>query len=142
MIFVEPDRYTDASLYGRLGARPLGATLDGIRLHLLTLGAWHLRPGETLTVEVLDIDLAGEYRQWRPAAADVRVMDSAKWPRLKLRYVLFDGERIALQAEESLTDLGYLSRSRRVATDSLGYEKAMLDDWFRARILDRRPVPR
>jgi len=137
--FVEPGRYTDAHLHGHFGAKAVAATLVGLQQHLEALDRRHLRPDQALTVEVLDVDLAGEYRPWRVAAADVRVMRSVTWPRITLRYVLREGDAVVMSGEEAVVDLEYLTRSRRVAGESLGYEKAMLDDWFRARFIERRP---
>ncbi len=89
-------------------------------------------PGQELTIEILDVDLAGELR-WRHFG-DVRILRPVTWPRIKLRYALTsDGLEVAT-GEELVSDRSYLMRpSTRRCHDALRFEKAMLDDWFRRR---------
>ncbi|AXK38637.1 DUF3016 domain-containing protein [Crenobacter cavernae] len=128
--FVEPQRYTDGSEDGYRYDR---GTLDALERHLKALGQRCLREGETLELRVLDVDLAGRYEWWRPAAYDVRVMRDITWPRLDLEYMWRDGDgRVLGRARERVSDMNYLWRSPYVRNDlnSLPYEKAMLRDWF------------
>ena len=140
--FEHPERYTDAGLYRERGEKAREPALHGIRAHLERLGARHLRPGQSLRIEVLDIDLAGRYEPWRVTTRDVRVLRDITWPRIALRYTLEqDGQPLA-SAEETLRDMNYLMRNHPGrSSDSLHFEKAMLDDWFRRRIVEGRPPP-
>ncbi|MFZ6762708.1 DUF3016 domain-containing protein [Pseudoroseomonas sp. WGS1072] len=137
--FADPARFTDARLDGGGGARPDAPELLALRRHLEALGA-RLPPGTALRITVLDIDLAGRCEPWRIENPDLRVMTPATWPRIRLRYALdrpgdHPGEAPAM-AEESVSDMAYLTRARMArAGDRLWYEKAMLDDWFRQRFL-------
>ena len=93
------------------------------------LGQWSraLPDGQTLRIEVTDLDLAGEIRpfSWH----DARVLrGGADWPQMSLRYTLQADGRTLKSGEARLSDLGY-SFARR--SESLGYEKAMIDRWFR-----------
>jgi len=54
--FVHPERYTDA---GPLSMGPQDATLAEFRAYFQKLGGQFLAPGQNLTIDVLDIDLAG-----------------------------------------------------------------------------------
>ena len=75
-------------------------------------------------------------------AYDARILRGVTWPRMKLRYALKENGRVVLSAEEAIADLNYLSSPTFYGpSDSLRYEKRMLDDWFRARIVERRPPP-
>jgi hypothetical protein len=140
--FTDPERFTDARLRGGYGAPALAPALDGIARHLAALGARDLPPNQTLTIEVRDIDLAGRFEPWRPLAYDVRYLREITWPRIKLRYVLQQDGNSLMSAEETIADQDYLRRpSGRFASDPLGYEKAMLDDWFRRRFVEHRPPP-
>ncbi|MGE0447395.1 MAG: DUF3016 domain-containing protein [Vicinamibacterales bacterium] len=132
--FAEPARYSDARLNGNVRPGADESVLKQLRAHLEALGARYLRDGQVLKVEVLDIDLAGRYEPWRATAYDVRFLRDVTWPRIKLRYALESGGAAVAQGEETLADLGYLSHPEvRLASDRLGYEKRMLDEWFRAR---------
>jgi hypothetical protein len=135
--FPQPDKFTDASLNGPGRVGPDAPALTGLRQHLERLGQ-RLPPGQTLRVTVLDVDLAGRYEPWRIDNPSLRVMTDSTWPRLRLRYTLEQDGRVIAEAEETVSDLTYLTRARQARSgDRLFYEKAMLDDWFRQRMLRR-----
>jgi hypothetical protein len=137
--FDHPETYTDAGLYSDRGSRAREPAMDGIRQHLERLGARYLRPGQTLKIEVLDIDLAGRFEPWRPFASDVRFMRAVTWPRIKVRYSLEESGAVRSSDTEMIVDQNYLSQvGGYFQSESLRYEKTMLDDWFRARFVDRR----
>ncbi|MCC7276542.1 MAG: DUF3016 domain-containing protein [Alphaproteobacteria bacterium] len=141
--FDHPERFTDAGLHGGYGARSRAPALDGLARHIEKLGARWLRPGQSLAITVLDIDLAGRFEPWRPTASEVRFLRDITWPRITLRHVLSEGGRTVAAAEEAVVDLNYQMRPGVGRSgDSLAYEKAMLDDWFRARFVEGRPAPR
>jgi hypothetical protein len=139
--FQHPERYTDAGLYWQHGPKAQAPTLKGIRRHLEKLSARYLRPGQSLRIQVLDIDLAGRYEPWRPFASDVRIMREITWPRIALRYELEQNGQVVASAEETLRDMNYLMRPRMGSSgDPLYFEKVMLDDWFRRRIVEQHPA--
>ena len=70
--FVEPERFTDAGLHSEYGAKSRSATLTGIQQHLERLGERYLQPGQDLTIEVIDIDLAGRFELWCGSASKLR----------------------------------------------------------------------
>lgn len=129
--FHEPALYADAGRRDRFDDAP---TLAALAKHLEQLGARRLPDGQTLAVEVLDVDLAGEFRP-TSRGMDLRVLrGAADWPRLKLRYVLSENGKELDRGEDSLSDLNYLSSSLPGASsDTLAHEKRLLDDWFTRR---------
>ncbi|MES2900512.1 MAG: DUF3016 domain-containing protein [Pseudomonadota bacterium] len=98
-----------------------------------------LPAGQELTVEVLDLDLAGRVYPARYSARDLRILKgAADWPQIKMRYTISEGGKVVRQGEERLSDMNYLNRHNRYRGDeTLRYEKLMLDDWFRERIVAR-----
>lgn len=132
--FIDAERYTDAtpsSAYG--SARERDATLAALRQHLTALGARYLQPGDRLSIDVLDVDLAGRFEPWRPRAYDVRFLRDITWPHIKLRTVLERDQR-SVTREEQVADLDYLLNATACrGRDSLCYEKRMLDAWFARR---------
>ncbi len=82
--FIEPERYTDAGLHSEYGAKSRSATLTGIQQHLERLGERYLKPGQDLTIEVIDIDLAGPFELWRINARDLK--SCARSPGLGSRF--------------------------------------------------------
>ena len=125
--FVEPEKFADA------GRNPSDRerVLASLRAHLDRL-AQRLPDGQTLTVEFLDIDLAGIETLRR--GQDVRVLNGgADWPRLQLRWSLVQDGRTLKSGQERLSDMGYTMGSRLSSATSDGdlpYEKRLLSDWF------------
>lgn len=109
------------------------ATIAELRRHLQMLGGRYLKPGQSLSVELLDIDLAGDIKPLRRDLSDVRVMTNATPPRITLRYTLRQGGRVLRQATETLSDSSYLTGSATRSHDRLVYEKQMLGEWFERR---------
>ncbi len=128
--FVDATRYADAGTTRWEEAANLKALAD----HLQSLGARFLRDGEVLKVEVLDVDLAGSTRPARRSGTEIRVLKGgADWPRIALRYSLEANGAPVRSAQESLTDLDYLrSLAGSNRSESLHYEKNMLEKWFKA----------
>lgn len=106
-------------------------TLKILSTHLQQLGTRYLPEGQKLSIEVLDVDLAGEKR-WRRGTEIRIVRGRADWPRITLRYTLQDASGQTLrQAKETVSDMGYRDHADFGDNDPLRYEKRMLDDWFR-----------
>ncbi|WP_246733115.1 DUF3016 domain-containing protein [Methylobacterium sp. BTF04] len=136
--FVAPERYTDAG--NRFGSGlPLQGTLGEIRRIFEELGRRGLPPGRALAVEILDIDLAGAERPGANIPFGVRVVSDVTPPRFRLRYVLTEGRRKIDAAEEVVTDINFLMRATRLSNGAFDYERDLLRDWFRTRIVDARP---
>lgn len=131
--FTAPETYVDAELRDR-GPRARDLTLKVIREQLVRLGERYLVPDQTLEVEVLDVDLAGELEWWH-GPYDIRFLRSVTWPRIKLRYTLKQGDATIRSSEELISDPSYqmnviaATRSGEV----MPYEKEMLARWFRTR---------
>ena len=135
--FSHPERYRDAGLYA-YEATADDRLLGEIRRHLERLGERKLARDQTLSVEVLDIDLAGRYEPWNFPRNDVRVMQDITWPRMRVRYVLEEQGKVLARGEELIVDMNYLGQpSAYPSGDRLRYEKRMLDDWFQSRIVER-----
>lgn len=133
--FVEPDKFADAR-DARRDARDNLRVLAG---HIESAAGRYLAEGDKLSVEVLDVDLAGEIRPSRHLLQDVRVLKGgADWPRIKLRYTLESAGQPLRSGEQSISDMAYLQRGAgRASGDALAHEKRMLDEWFQARLATR-----
>ena len=139
--FPNGEQATDGSLRYDKRSRAEARVQRDIRQYLEELGERHLAAGQVLTIDVLDIDLAGERKPWRTLADDVRILRRDAWPRIRLRYTFQEQGRTVLSAEETVRDQYYLENAMsRLSTDPLRYEKAMLKDWFRERFVERRPA--
>ncbi|MFY9291178.1 MAG: DUF3016 domain-containing protein [Methylorubrum rhodinum] len=137
--FVAPERYTDAAY--RFGSGPpLRVTLAEMRRLFESLGNRVLAPGQSLDIDVLDIDLAGFDQPGGNVPFGLRVVNDVTPPRFRLRYALREGRRTVLSAEEAISDLNFLMRTARSSSgQTFYYERELLRDWFQARIAERRP---
>lgn len=134
--FVNPQKYHDEDF--RSSARRDGIIAE-FQKFFDRLGARYLKDGQTLTIDVLDADLAGQYEPWRREFYDVRILRDITPPRFKLRYTLKQGRTVLMSGEETVTDMNYLwNPSARYSNDRFPYEKDMLRDWFRKRFADRK----
>lgn len=95
-----------------------------------------LPAGQSLKIEVLDIDLAGRLYP-RRAADDIRVMrGGADWPRMHLKYTLEQDGQVLRSGDEEIANMDYQHRvGGYFDSDPLRYEKQMLDDWFKKSIV-------
>ena len=126
--WVQPDRFTD------IGHNSWSRedTLKSLGEYIRQLGRY-LPDGQSVQLEVTDVDLAGEIEHFSPN--DRRVLrGGADVPRLSLRYTLQADGRTVKAGEASLTNLNYagpplLSAARQL---DLASEKQVLERWFRA----------
>jgi hypothetical protein len=93
--------------------------------------AKQLPDGQTLKLEVLDVDLAGEVHPG--SVRDIRIVrGGVDWPRIHLRYALLAGDKTLQSGDNRLADMSYLfsqpSFSQR--DGPLPYEQRMIDHWF------------
>ncbi|SFA61117.1 Protein of unknown function [Paracoccus halophilus] len=96
------------------------------------LGSRYLPDGSDLAVEVLDIDLAGDFEPWDFDYRDVRIMRETTPPRMHLRYVLSEGGRVLARDEVRITNMRYLSDPRANRLNGrFSHDMRLLGDWFR-----------
>ncbi|MGM9513091.1 DUF3016 domain-containing protein [Roseateles sp. DB2] len=96
--------------------------------------AERLPAGQTLKIDLLEINRAGEmdFRQRLPD--QIRVMREVTWPQMDFSYALLEGGKEIKSGKASLSDMNYLHGStvRYTDGDPLRYEKPMIDKWFDA----------
>lgn len=133
--FADPERFTDAADRSSEARQ----TMIEIERHLERLANRCLSPQETLRIEVLDIDLAGSTRIRPRIDPDLRILDGrTDWPRIELRYTLEVNGSVT-SSQEVISDMSYQWRLKpRYASESLPYEKRMLEEWFKERFGPRR----
>lgn len=124
--WVEPAGFSDVSR----NAVDRDRELQSLGKYMSQLGG-RLPDGQTLVIEVTDLNLAGELQpfSWR----DARVLrGGADWPKMELRYTLQSGSRTIKSGQAHLADMNYFFGLR---SDDLGYEKRMVERWFRDEFL-------
>ena len=107
-----------------------------IAQYIESLGQRYLPAQQTLKLEVVDIDLAGEMRFLRRAGfRELRVLKGgADFPRVTVRYSLESGGQVLRSGDETISDMDYTHHAAQPrADDPLHVEKRMLAEWFRTR---------
>ncbi|UGQ45525.1 DUF3016 domain-containing protein [Massilia endophytica] len=130
--FAAPEKMTDVPRYP-----PDREWMETqLREHLGKL-AEKLPAGQELTVEFLDIDMAGDVFP-RVAVRDVRVMKGdVDWPRMHLRYAITRDGKVISQGESKISDSNYLMSGNRYDGEMYRYEMELLDDWFKKEVLKK-----
>jgi hypothetical protein len=123
--WAEASHFTDAGF----GAREIERTQRVLGRHIEQL-AQRLPDGQVLTVEVRDVDLAGQLEMF--SFDQLRVLGRAPdRPRLDLRFELRAGAEVLQRGDAVLTDLAYLQRGVGVRRgEPLEHERRLLDRWF------------
>ena len=125
--FSKPDQFTDVPF----DPHERDDVLKELTRHFEKLGT-ALPPGQTLKIDVTDVDLAGRENPSLRAGQDIRVMNGrVDWPRMRLHYVLEQDGKVISSGNAALSDMSYLSRiNPYFSTEKLRYEKLMIDDWY------------
>jgi len=125
-----PEKYRDIypSTQGKKHFRE--STFKALENHLLKL-AKTLPESQTLTIEVTDVDLAGDVHS--SGLRQIRVIKELYFPRIKFSFELINAEKSIIQSGNvNLKDMNFMMRSRlRYKNKTLGYEKQLLDSWFK-----------
>jgi len=124
--WVQPETYSDA---GR-SVVDRERTMKSLGEYLTQLGR-QLPDGQTLKLEVLDVDLAGEIEPmgWH----DVRILRGrADWPHMTVRYTLQGGGQTLKAGEAQLSDMNYFAFQHGLGKygSELAHEKRMIAQWF------------
>lgn len=133
--FSNPDKFVDFRNYDR--GRDFGqpAMMADLQLHLHQLAERYLPSGQRIHIVFTDIDLAGRVLPVRGGGQFQRYVEDFYPPRLWFSYRLLDAQgQVLEQGEESLVNYSFLrlaSRSAAYRSNSLPYEKSLLDHWWR-----------
>ena len=131
--WTEPDTYTDIQATNDTQRHFRRNVMAALETYFQEAGAT-LPADQTLLVSVSDVDLAGYVEYFHPAYPfGLRVIRDVDFPRLALDYELkaADGSTISA-GQDILKDLGFRfpTFSTRYA-QPLGYEKRLIDRWYR-----------
>ncbi|MDE1894247.1 MAG: DUF3016 domain-containing protein [Pseudomonadota bacterium] len=133
--FQHPQNFSEEREFGQQDRWLHKDYLETLKNYLVRRATPMLAPGQRLQVTITDIKLAGAYEPWRgPEWGYVRMMRDMYPPRIDLSFVLTDGTgKVLREGTRKLRDLSYLSSGASMPgdTDSLRYDKALLDRWLR-----------
>lgn len=137
LAFIEPERFADV---GR-GEIEIERSLKDLEA-IFQAQARRLPDGQRLSVQVTQVDLAGELQLSR-RGHEVRVLRGrADWPRMELSYTLTQDGRALKSGRSKLADMNYLQRLPRPSPDeALAHERRMIERWFTDTILSPAAGP-
>lgn len=133
-------RFDPNATYTDVGATPNERTrhLEALAAHLRSLAGKGLAGERALSIELIDVDLAGKPMPSRRSTGEPRVVSGrADGPRIQLRYVLSESGKELAAGQETLSDVGLprLDTARDANSPvELRQEKRLLDHWFADRI--------
>jgi hypothetical protein len=133
--YVQPDKFADMPFEPWEREDVMKQLTD----HFNRLGK-RLPADQVLTIDVLDVDLAGRIIPNLRNGRDIRVMrGEADWPHMRLRYSLQQGGNTIASGDADISDMAYMQHINRYSDgDPLRFEKQMLDDWFEKTFLGKR----
>lgn len=133
VVFVQPENFTDAKAEAYNSDRGRAEILAELKSYIERRAPSFMTEGQTLTVRITDIDLAGDFEPWQgPHFDDIRILKDIYSPSMKLEFTLTgtDGKVLA-EGKRELRDLGYLMHTVLPSSDGLRYDKELLNDWMR-----------
>ena len=133
--YVNPAQFTENRLYGRQDRFNRIDYLAQLKAYLIKQGQAILKPGQSLHVDITNIQLAGAYEPWRGPHWDyVRIMRDVYPPRIDLNFRLTDQDgHVLREGKRTLRDLDYLHSNVGMAASQgapLYYDKALLHRWL------------
>lgn len=132
--WTDPAQFSDIRYSGNRWEAQRGDWVAQIARHLQKSAAKRLPAGETLQVTLTDITRAGRYEPWHGAnLQDTRFVRDIYPPRIELTFKRLDAQgNVLAEGQRKLVDSAFLMGGGRLRdTDTLRYEKALLDDWLR-----------
>ncbi|MEW6989078.1 DUF3016 domain-containing protein [Colwelliaceae bacterium 6441] len=129
-----PDDYRDVDAGEGHRAKFKARVFADFEKHF-TMLAKKLPEGQTLKIKVTDVDLAGDVHQ---SMRRIRIVKDLFFPRMTFSYQVVDADNREVSAGNvELKDMNFMmgGTGLRYNQDNLGYEKRMLDKWFRETFL-------
>ncbi len=133
--YVKPEEFSDVPW----SPRDREQLLKDLTAHFNKMGQ-KLPAGQVLKIEVLDVDLAGRTYPRHFSPDDIRILrGGADWPHMHLHFTLEQDGKVLRSGDAQLSNMMYQERINRYSSsDSLRYEKQMMDDWFEQEFLRQK----
>ena len=128
LTIVQPEKFSD--IKDNNGFKQMDVLKD-IESHLVEQAGKRL-PGRDVRIQVTDIDLAGEVEPFGRRMEWLRVMRTVTLPYIAFNYEVLEGGNVVRQGEVKLRDMNYQDGfNNYFSSDTLRYEKRMIDRWFK-----------
>ncbi|GGQ32478.1 DUF3016 domain-containing protein [Shewanella litoralis] len=90
-----------------------------------------LKPGQTLHMQVTNLDLAGDMRPTFGATpGDLRIVKDLYPPRATFSFTVNEGDKVIISGDEKITDMSFMYNSHRFNDRPFQYETTLFTDWL------------
>ena len=131
----DPAGFTDLKYSGNRWEAARGNWVTTLAGYVRKSAEKQLPQGDRLDVTITDIDRAGHYEPWHgPQMQDVRIMRDIYPPSMTIEFRQTDANgQVVAEGTRKLRDMGYLMNASPVtsSSDTLRFEKRMIEDWAR-----------
>ena len=132
--FSHPEKFADVRDAYMESEKGRDGLLGELKDYIVQRAKNYLPAGETLSITVTDVDLAGDFEPWRgPQTADVRIVKDVYPPKIDLEFKVTDSAgAVVKEGKRQLRDLAFMMKLSINRDDNLRFEKALIDDWLRS----------
>lgn len=137
--WADPETFGELKYSGNRWASSQGNWLRELAEHMREEAEEQLPSGHHLDLTIVDLQRAGRYEPWqRMAMQDVRIVRDIYPPRMTVQFRHTDAEgNLIAEGERKLSDPAFLTGMSPINdTDTLRYEKRMVDSWLRREFRD------
>jgi hypothetical protein len=132
--YKNPEQYIDIMESDSTKARSIESFKTTMDKFFKGEAVQYLKPGHRLTLEITDVDRAGDMRyDITPDMREMRILKDVVRVRIDINYTLFDeNQKVLKQGSESLKDFYTLNSiaQRSFNNERLYFEKQLLKDWL------------
>lgn len=128
--WVEPENYRDIRTTTDSQQRFQEQVFQHLTEQFSDMAKVYLDSEQTLVVEVLDLDLAGDTRHSTSSGRVFRILTSVTPPAISFSYKIMQGEEVVKSDHVKLIDL-YYQESVPAIDQVLVYEKQLIKNWAR-----------
>lgn len=136
----EPEKFQDIEAGSVMAQRRFQQkVIDELGRYIKEAANKYLPETYRLNMTVTDVDLAGDIEYFFTRfPGGIRVVRNLYFPSIVFTYELLDEKgEVRKSGQENVRDMGFqFSGSRYIADAPFGYEKRMIDKWFRDTFMD------
>ena len=137
--YINADKFTDVKDRQFKSAPEKNQNLIGLKSWFEKRAVDWVAYGQQLKMQFNDIDLAGDYEPWQMSQlSEVRIVKDLYPPKMKFHFQLIGADNAVIrEGDRELRDLSFMMSSDSNSSESMRYEKKMLENWLR----DEFPKP-
>ncbi|MCL1078876.1 DUF3016 domain-containing protein [Parashewanella spongiae] len=126
----DPTHFRDIKSSGERQSRFQNRLFETLTKNINKLTSNVLKENQTISLEVTNLDLAGDVRPTFSAASnDIRVIKNIYPPRITFSYKVLEGKNEVFKGDEKLSDLAFMDTIHNAMNKPFNYETKLLKNW-------------